>query len=445
VDLGYAVYQFLANGGRTAYVQRVVGQNASTSSIAVTYRPTGAAASAAYIVNAASPGTWGNALSVVVSAGLEAASSSQIPTFTLSVQLSGTEVERWTELSLDIGSNRYLPTVINTYSSYITITNVAAAVANASFSYVLGSSALAGGADGNAVVDADYVAALSSLDSIVGDLVFNVVGRSSSTLVSAALNYAAARGNGFALIDPDATAKTVSDIHSVIATYPSSNAGYGAVYYPMLKMYDPAKSGPAAIRDTYPGGAMAGIYIRVENERTVAKAAAGYSVDVRNALGLAVKFTDSDVGNLYSNQTYAPVNTFKVTPGAGITVNGARTLERLRPDLFIPVRRSLNYIKTRSADIAQFAVFEPNGPRLWDALKLRLGHFLTDFWQGGGLKGKSAQSAFFIVCDESNNTPITIDNGEVHVDIGVALQYPAEFIIINVAQWTGGSNTSETF
>ena len=35
-------------------------------------------------------------------------------------------------------------------------------------------------------------------------------------------------------------------------------------------------------------------------------------------------------------------------------------------------------------------------------------------------------------------------NGEIHVEVGLALQYPAEFVIINVSQWTGGSNAVDT-
>lgn len=442
-DLGYAVYQFFANGGRTAYVNRVVGASATAATGTVQYRPTGDGASTAFTISAASPGTWGDNLSVSITSGLVTATSSVIPTFTMTVSLSNVEVERWSELSLDRSSNRYVASVINNYSKYLTVSNVVTPVADSGMNYVVGTVTLSGGVAGAVVGDSDYVTALANLDEVEGDLIINVAGQYSSTVVAGALNYASNRGNGFVIIDPSPQATTVADIQAVLATYPSSGAGYGAVYYPMLEMYDPAKSGPAAIRTTFPGGAVAGVFIRLENERTVAKAPAGYTVDVRNALGVTTKFTDTQVGDLYSSNAFPAVNTFRVTPGAGVTINGARTLERLRPDLFIPVRRSLNYVKTSARDITQFAVFEPNNSRLWDMIKVRLNRFLTDFWQAGGLKGKTAAEAFYVICDETNNTLNTISDGEVHIQIGVALQYPAEFVVINVSQWTGGSTLSD--
>jgi phage tail sheath protein FI len=60
------------------------------------------------------------------------------------------------------------------------------------------------------------------------------------------------------------------------------------------------------------------------------------------------------------------------------------------------------------------------------------------------LKGTNASQAFYIICDSTNNTPTSIQNGEVNIQVGVALQYPAEFIVINLSQWTGGSNTVST-
>ena len=442
-ETGFAVYQFFANGGRTAYVNRVVGASAAAASGIVQYRPTGSGASTAFTLTAASPGTWGSGLTVTVSGGLVTATSTVIPTFSLTISLNGVEVERWTELSLDQASNRYVVSVLNNYSKYVTASGVVTPVANAAMNFVTAVVALANGVAGATVVDANYVTALSNLDTIEGDILINVAGIYSATVVAGALSYAAARGNGFVIIDPSPTLTTVAEIQGLIATYPSANAGYGAVYYPMLEMYDPSKSGPAAIRTTSPGGAVAGLYIRVENERTVAKAPAGYSVDVRNALGVTVKFTDTQVGDLYSSSSFAAVNTFKVVPGAGVVINGARTLQRQGPDVFIPVRRSLNYVKTSAKDITQFAVFEPNNSRLWDLIKVRLNRYLTDFWQAGGLKGQTAAEAFYIVCDSTNNSVNTIDAGEVHIQIAVALQYPAEFIVINVSQWTGGSTLSD--
>jgi hypothetical protein len=163
---------------------------------------------------------------------------------------------------------------------------------------------------------------------------------------------------------------------------------------------------------------------------------------VRGAITTTVKLTEANVGALYNGAP--PVNTFRAQAGAGVYVNGGRTLNKLNPDKFISVRRTLNYLKTSLKDLTEFAVFEPNDIGLWTELNVKIAGFLSEFWRSGGLKGATSNQAFYIVCDGSNNTPSSIDQGEVHVDVGVALQYPAEFIIINLSQWSGGSNATES-
>jgi hypothetical protein len=71
-----------------------------------------------------------------------------------------------------------------------------------------------------------------------------------------------------------------------------------------------------------------------------------------------------------------------------------------------------------------------------------LSQFLTSFWQSGGLQGVSAASAYYVTCDSTNNTPASIQQGIVHIEVGVALQYPAEFVIIAIGQWAGGQSVN---
>ena len=92
--------------------------------------------------------------------------------------------------------------------------------------------------------------------------------------------------------------------------------------------------------------------------------------------------------------------------------------------------------------ITNYSVFEPNGERVWTDINTRLSRFLSDFWAAGGLKGRNATEAFYIICDATNNPAYAVENGELHVEVGVALQSPAEFIIINVTQFAGGATTA---
>lgn len=444
-DLGYAVYHYFANGGRVAYVTRVSGAGATAASTAaVSYYPTQTAASLGNDENlmtltAKNVGVWGNSVTVTISSGQIAPTSSVLPTFNLQVKLNGAEVEYWAELSADPNSNRYFDAVLNEYSSYLVSSLPATVTADSGFEYVESTYALGGGSDGSAISGSDYASALATLADVDGSLIINLVGRYGTTEINQALTTAGTRGNSFVIIDPDPSATDASSIQISGSSYTSDYAGYGAVYYPMVKMVDPMKTGPAAVRVTYPGGAIAGAYVRNDAQRTVAKTPAGYDVDLRNTLGLVTNMTDAIVSAVYNEG----VNCLKAVPGAGVVILGGRTLKKGAPDKYISVRRSLNYVKQNLVDLTRGAVFQPNSPQLWSAITSSINKFLTTFWGQGGLKGQSSLDAFYVVCDETNNTAETIDNGEVHIEVGVALQYPAEFIVINVSQWTGGSNTAE--
>lgn len=445
-DLGYAVYHYFANGGRTAYITRVSGAGSTAASTsAVSYYPDQAAfdtsASVSLCnVSARNVGAWGNGLTVTLTYGQIAPTATTFPTFNLQVKLNGAEVEYWGDLSPSPSNNRYFASVLNEYSSYVTISNAASVTPNIGFKYGTSPVSLSSGSSGSSVGGSDYVGALSTLDNVEGSLIINLVGRYGKTEIDQALAVAEARGNSFVVVDPDPSATDASAINLAVAQYADTGRGYGSVYYPMVKMVDPMKTGPAAIRNTFPGGAIVGAYVRNDAQRTVAKTPAGYDVDLRNTLGLASPITDSLVSSVYDSG----VNCLKAVPGAGVVILGGRTLKKGAPDKYISVRRSLNFIKQSAVDITREAVFQPNNQKLWTDLSTSLNKFLTTFWGQGGLKGLSTAQAFYVVCDSTNNTPTTIENGEVNIEIGVAVQYPAEFIVINVSQWTGGSNTAET-
>jgi phage tail sheath protein FI len=432
-DLGYAVYHYFANGGRTAYVSRVYSATSVSASVNVAGTVNGGSSTTVFNLRAENPGTWGNNLTATVTAGVTTGNE---PTFNLTIKLSGIEVERWNEVSLDPNANRYLPTVVNNYSTYVRVSGVAA-YSSAYTVTAVSNSALSSGSDGASISNANWNSAVSAFDAVSEELVLNMVGMTTAAVVNNALSYCETRGDCFLVIDP-ATVTAGADALTAISAYTASS--YGAVYYPKLQMVDPSKSGSAAVRDTFPGGAILGLYSRVEAERTVAKAPAGYAYDLRNALGLTTSFTEAEQGTLYDSH----INTLKAVPGAGVIVNGARTLKKTDITKFVPTRRSLNYIKSQTKRLTEFAVFEPNNERLWTTIQVRLSKFLADFWASGGLKGRNANEAFYIICDSTNNTSASIENGEVRIEVGVALQTPAEFIVITVNQFTGGSNLTET-
>lgn len=390
-----------------------------------------------FLLTAENSGAWGSDLTVEVSAGDESASATTYGTFTMIVKLAGAEKERWTEVSLDSTTARYVLSLLNNYSDYLRVSNVAAPTKATNTAVSAGTYSLVGGSDGTAALAADYNTSLGYLDQVTGDLVINLPGVSDSTSVNFALAYAETRGTGFIIIDPDTTVTTAAA--AVTAVSPYSNSGYGAVYYPGATMSDPTKTGPAALRTAPLGGAVMAIYGKAERMHSVAKAPAGFTLELANVFGLVANFTEAEEGTLYDSN----INPVRLVPGTGAIVNGTRTLAPTAPAKYIPIRRTLNYVKARAKTLTEFAVFEPNDVNLRQKVVTILQQELRNLWSKGGLKGANETQAFYVTCNASNNTASTIGNGELHVEVGLALQYPAEYIIVNVSQWTGGANAVE--
>jgi hypothetical protein len=391
-----------------------------------------------FLLTAENAGAWADGLTVEVTAGLEAASATSYGTFDMVIKLDGGEKERWTEVSLDATHNRYVLTLLNNYSDYVRVSNVATPTKAANTSVTAGTYSLVGGSDGTAVLAGDYTTTLAYLDQVTGDLLINLPGVSSSSEVNSALAYASTRGTGFVIIDPDLTATTAAA--AVTAVSPYTNSGYGAVYYPAVTAADPTKTGPASLRTSAVGGAVMAIYAKAERLKSVAQAPAGFNYDLANVFGLVATYTEAEEGTLYSSG----INPIRLVPGTGAIVNGTRTLAPTSPARYIPIRRTLNFVKARMKEVTKFAVFEPNDSNLRERVTQVVTNELRGLWGKGGLKGGTSDQAFYVTCDGTNNTDTTVANGEIHVEVGLALQYPAEFVIINVSQWTGGSNAVDT-
>ena len=217
-----------------------------------------------------------------------------------------------------------------------------------------------------------------------------------------------------------------------------------AVYYPHFYIKDPVGRSGSAIRKVGPSGAVAGQYLATDRKIGPFKAPAGIDTKLYDAIALERAFSPAELDALNSGVTTSGirngknvVNAIRNLPGAGIVIMGARTLKQDgTANRYINMRRSLTFIEKRLNDLAQFAVFENNTEKLWARLTTVLGSFLNDYRNQGGLRGTTLEQSFYIKCDDENNTPASIAAGEVHVEIGVALEYPAEFVVINLSQKT---------
>ena len=337
---------------------------------------------------------------------------------------------------MTVGNERYAPTAINAVSNVITTTDAnSAAVGALRNPGTVALQPLAAGATGSAVTESDIANAMSSFDTVTSSLVLNAPGVISTSPVNSILSYAEGRDDVFVVID--AMNDTVANQMTRAATYTSTSLG--AVYYPNLTIPSNTSSSPGAVETAFCGGAIVGQFISTDVSRGVFKAPAGVNNRIAGAVAVQ-KLTNANLDTM--NSASAPVNAIRFIPGSGIVVMGSRTLKAGYADRYVPVRRSLIYLRKALTDLTDFAVFEPNDAVLWRRIKASLEGFLTDYWSQGGLRGATPADAFFVKCDSSTNTLIKIDNGEVNMEIGVALQRPAEFVIIKIGQYDGGTTVT---
>lgn len=432
-DLPLAVYLYFANGGNQAVVLRVV-DSLTASAATRTLSDRGGTPAATLIVNAINPGAWGTKLSVKIE------DSSTSGKFVLTVLYNNVVVERHVDLTMTATDTRYAVNVINQNSQYVSVidANSASTGATRNPSVQLVPLSLASGYDGTTIDGAGLVAALTAFDVVDQSLLLNLPGYTDAETVNGVISYAENRGDIFVIVD--GSDDTAANQIALAGSYTASS--HAAVYYPRITIADPTLGAGAPSNATLlaaPGGAVAGLFVKTDSSRGVFKAPAGLLARLAGAVSVK-KLTNTELDNL--NSSSAPVNAIKFVAGSGIVVMGAKTLNTEYIDKYVPVRRTLIYIRKSLINMTEYAIFEPNDAALWRRLNATISSFLTQLWSEGGLRGALPSDAFFVKIDNTNNTQSTIDNGEVHIEVGVALQRPAEFIIIKIGQFDGGNTVT---
>jgi hypothetical protein len=130
------------------------------------------------------------------------------------------------------------------------------------------------------------------------------------------------------------------------------------------------------------------------------------------------------------------INALRFFTGRGNRVWGARTMTSDPEWTYVNVRRLFIYLEHSIDNSMQYAVFEPNNPRLWDSIRGSVEDFLYVQWLSGALLGATPEEAFFVRCDRTTMTQNDLDNGRLVCLIGVAPTKPAEFVIFRIGQFT---------
>ncbi|NOV32384.1 phage tail sheath subtilisin-like domain-containing protein [Methylomonas sp. ZR1] len=201
-----------------------------------------------------------------------------------------------------------------------------------------------------------------------------------------------------------------------------------ALYYPWVVIADPR--GLLSTITVPPSGFIAGVYANTDVQRGVHKPPANEPV-----IG-ALRFAQEI--NRFQQELLNPngINCLRSFPGRGHRVWGGRTLSSDPEWKYVNVRRYFLYLERSIDKSTQWAVFEPNGERLWDNIRQTVESFLYNEWVNGRLLGGSAKTAYFVRCDRSTMTQNDLDNGRLVCEIGVAALKPAEFVIFRIGQKT---------
>ena len=297
------------------------------------------------------------------------------------------------------------------------------------------SQTMTSGSDGTAPNQAAYEAALKEFEKLEDISIVAAPGSSSYAdaqgILGAVISHAErARAYRIAVLDTPAE-KAVSEAREIRGRVDSK---YAALYYPWVVVSNPlARAGDASVPRELalpPSGFVCGIYARNDVERGVHKAPANEVV--RGALRFErdVNFAEQEVLNPLG------VNCLRYLSGRGYRVWGARTVSSDPEWKYVNVRRYMNYLEASIDRGTQWAVFEPNGERLWANIRETVSAFLYNEWVNGALLGSSAKEAFFVRCDRSTMTQNDLDNGRLICLVGVAVLKPAEFVIFRIGQKT---------
>ncbi len=467
--VGQAVFQFFMNGGSNAYVVALqagnyfdqtkvppandTGKKVLPANAVLGTSANGFTFSALQPVGLAGPPAVGLAMTLTVSNVITVTTSNDTADLTI---VYGTTVETYRRVAIaDIA------TTVNARSALAVVTpkgtlptDYSSVATSASFTY----SAVP--TDGWTIIDptafAPVFAANAPLDKVS---IFNLMvlpGLTDTTALAEALAYCESK-RAFFIMDPPATAVAdslaarlpdappnpapMADIwngaasNSPVTPAPPVSAN-GAIYFPYLQTTDLVTGAPAS---SPPSGFVAGIFAREDNNRGVWKSPAGLETTILGTNGVVPsgKMTDPQQGVL----NMLGVNCLRTFPGIGSVVFGAHTLVFENPAYeqwkYVAVRRMALFLEQSLYGSLGWAIFEPNDIPLWNALTQEVQAFMLGLFRQGAFQGATADQAFHVQCDSTTTSQADIDNGVVNILVAFAPLKPAEFVVVQIAQLAG--------
>lgn len=400
--LPYSVYGFFQNGGKELYIGSIK-KNAVRATIVKGDGVT---------ITASSEGKWANDLKVSIKKSADYDEAEGILTFDVTLTLGTTDSVTISDVTAKTISDAVLTN--SKAKQWVSEFVVGSTLAEAELT-------LAGGSDGDELQDSDYVDSLEMLSVLDDVTLVGIPGQTSKVVNDALLAYCDNNG-----LFPFLDMPMGSTAEATKAYRKSISAWTGALCHPWGKMNDPLTNTLKAVPTV---GHVMGAYARTIESRGVHKATAGTEAVVRGFIEMEYQLTPAQISTLN------PIGVICITsrPNAGIVIWGARSLNSTDTTMRYVSDGLLNLnIKRSLYNGTQFAVFEPNDEQLWSRVRATCKAFLETLRQSGAFKG-TAEQAYYVTVDETNNTDATIAEGQLNIEVGYAPVKPSEFVIIKLA------------
>jgi len=221
--------------------------------------------------------------------------------------------------------------------------------------------------------------------------------------------------------------------HQILAWRARFDSAFAAAYHPWLKVSRRDDSRDALL-PVQPSAVAAGVIARQE-------LAFGVPHGPANVIAAEVISLNDVVSPARHDELHPQGINVYLREHAGIRLTAARTLSRLPEFRQLSVRRLLTMIKRALEQQMQWVVFEPNNSSLRLEVRFMIQNYLRQLFRIGAFRGATENEAFFVVCDDTNNSRATMDEGKLIVDIGVAPAEPLEFIVLRLARDADGTLT----
>ena len=287
-------------------------------------------------------------------------------------------------------------------------------------------SALGNGANGNAPGQSAFIAAANrfanKLDYPV--TLFLDGGYADPAYAVALTNLAETRRDAVAILSVPSQLESSANYLNDVISYSQSpsngiggiNSSYSALYSPGIKLYVPDFDDYVFVS---PDGFVASAIAKTAENYEIWMPVGGWIRGKLNVVDVLRNYTDGELDALYD----ANINPIRFKRGKGISIWGQKTLYRMPSALDrLNVRLLLITIENAIAESLEGYLFEQNTASTRSLIQAMIEGYMSNIQSRNGVYD------FLVVCDESNNSPVDIDNYRLNVDLYIKPVKAIEYI-----------------